>query len=269
MCAENNGSRTIISHANGIADVSTAELCELFISENRTGSCSNPYPEEDPWPEWIHVEGRNCEAVARFLREARQAGFKGVVSLDCERPRDGLENLIAEADILFISETYAAAVTANDTLTPTLNDHSALLRAMLCAIGPSTRADASGYLMLGSSGCYAFAREQSDQGSQGDVIQRLQQTSKAGMMDVCVKSGVQFVCAKVEALSLANQEVVETVGAGDTFIAGIIWASLQTTSDWLRKARLAVILAGVKCTRKGFKGIWADARFMDAYQELW
>ena len=76
-----------------------------------------------------------------------------------------------------------------------------------------------------------------------------------------MEGGVKYVCFQVAALPLATDEVAETVGAGDTFIAGAIWAALRVTKcGVLEQARMGVLLAGVKCTRKGFGELWNDRR---------
>ncbi|KAI0168225.1 Ribokinase-like protein [Pestalotiopsis sp. NC0098] len=52
-------------------------------------------------------------------------------------------------------------------------------------------------------------------------------------------------------------QVVDTVGAGDTFIAGILFGLLIYDSDWAlqRKLQFAVQLATCKVQREGFQGL--------------
>lgn len=51
-----------------------------------------------------------------------------------------------------------------------------------------------------------------------------------------------------------------TVGAGDTFIAGMLYGLICHTSDWSQEAKLrfAVELATSKVQREGFAGLKAS-----------
>lgn len=215
------------------------------------------------WPDWIHVEGRNCAAAGEFLRDSRRRGFGGRVSVDCERPREGLEELIAEADVVFLSEEYMLKVLGSAGR----NAHIGLLQQTLRAVGSQMKDGAHGFLTLGKAGCYAFARHDGNEASGvGSIEMRTENRSEVRQRELrdlrmFMEGGVEYACFKVEALPLASQEVVETVGAGDTFIAGVIWAALRDANcGVLEQARMGVLLAGVKCTRKGFGGLWNDRR---------
>jgi ketohexokinase len=58
--------------------------------------------------DWVHFEGRAVEELARMLLHVRR--FPGVgLSLEVEKPRDGIEELMGEADLLLCSRHYAEA----------------------------------------------------------------------------------------------------------------------------------------------------------------
>lgn len=56
-------------------------------------------------------------------------------------------------------------------------------------------------------------------------------------------------------------DVVDTIGAGDTFIAGMLYA-LNHYADWTLKQKLAIAneLAGRKVRQEGFQGLVAKMR---------
>ncbi len=54
---------------------------------------------------WIHFEGRNVSQLGAMLDAARAAGAR--VSLEIEKPRDGIEALWPRADVLLFSRHYA------------------------------------------------------------------------------------------------------------------------------------------------------------------
>lgn len=51
--------------------------------------------------------------------------------------------------------------------------------------------------------------------------------------------------------------MVDVVGAGDTFIGGILFSILCHAEDWdlHRKLEFATELAGLKCVQEGFNGL--------------
>jgi len=58
--------------------------------------------------DWVHFEGRALDQLPPMIERAR--GMCGLpVSLEVEKPRDGIEALFEEADILFFSRDYAQA----------------------------------------------------------------------------------------------------------------------------------------------------------------
>ncbi|KAH8702385.1 putative ketohexokinase [Talaromyces proteolyticus] len=64
-------------------------------------------------------------------------------------------------------------------------------------------------------------------------------------------------CISVPALKISEFEIVDTIGAGDTFIAGIFFGLLCHNDDWnwTRKLRFANELAGRKVIQNGFQGL--------------
>ena len=87
-----SGSRTIVHHR---------DLPELRASEFRRRDLSGH--------DWFHFEGRNPPEVRAMLRAARRAAVDQPLSLELEKPRDGLDAAVPLADVLMYSREWARA----------------------------------------------------------------------------------------------------------------------------------------------------------------
>lgn len=56
--------------------------------------------------DWLHFEGRNVAETAKMLRHARQQNPKLRISVEIEKPREGIEQLFAGPSVLFFSKNY-------------------------------------------------------------------------------------------------------------------------------------------------------------------
>lgn len=84
-----NGSRTIV-HYRDLPELSYKEFSCLSLK---------PY-------EWIHFEGRNPDAVKQMLKHARELS-DATISLEIEKARENIEQLIPYADVILFSRDYA------------------------------------------------------------------------------------------------------------------------------------------------------------------
>ncbi len=57
--------------------------------------------------DWLHFEGRNVRETSRMLRYARTCLTGQPISLEIEKPREGIEDLFDDADVLIFSKQYA------------------------------------------------------------------------------------------------------------------------------------------------------------------
>ncbi|KAK4946070.1 hypothetical protein LTR10_014872 [Elasticomyces elasticus] len=127
---------------------------------------------------WYHFEGRIPDVTLQCIRYLRRAYPSVGISVEVEKPgRAGLEELAAEADVVFYSKSWAVERGYEDA--------ASCLKA------------------------------------QADVAKRA------------------------------------TIGAGDTFIAGILYGLLWRGDDWdmVRKLAFANELASRKICREGFGGL--------------
>lgn len=83
-----NGSRSIVHHRQ-LNELAANYFNELILDEF----------------DWLHFEARNCEQLKLMLEYAAQ--FKKTISIEIEKPREHLEDILAFADVLLISRPYA------------------------------------------------------------------------------------------------------------------------------------------------------------------
>jgi ketohexokinase len=157
--------------------------------------------------DWLHFEGRHNDELKKMMAHARADQPNLLISLEVEKPRPGIEELFAYADLLLFSKEYALHHGSHD-LPSFLQRMSAL------------KLDAMISCTWGDKGASAIDSE-----------------------------GQRF-----HAPAFAPPLMVDTLGAGDTFNAGIIDQLLRGHT-----LELALIeasrLAGKKCGRYGLKNL--------------
>ncbi len=153
---------------------------------------------------WCHFEGRNPAETMAMLQDARTRNPAVRLSLEVEKPRQGIEALLPLADLILFAREYALARGYASAAT------------FLEAMGDRFP-DKPLFCTWGEDG--AWARDEN-----GHIHHEP---------------------------AARPATVVDTVGAGDTFNAGVIDACLQgyTVGVALRRA---CRLAGAKCGHEGF-----------------
>ncbi|WP_177419421.1 PfkB family carbohydrate kinase [endosymbiont of Lamellibrachia barhami] len=154
--------------------------------------------------DWIHFEGRNPTETLQMLQRVKE-GFPQVgCSLEVEKPRAGIDALLALPDVLFFSKVFAESRGHADAASLLMAMRESNPQALLfCAWGDE------GAWMLKADG------------------------------------GMRHQPA------IQPAELVDTLGAGDVFNAGVIDGLLRENSDE-KVLMQAVRLAGIKCGQVGF-----------------
>ncbi len=89
---QQNGSRTIV-HYRDLAELSAEDFCRIPVERY----------------DWLHFEGRNVAELAKMLAYVRETIVDQPVSLEIEKVRDGLEELIPQVDLVMFPRAYAQA----------------------------------------------------------------------------------------------------------------------------------------------------------------
>jgi ketohexokinase len=157
--------------------------------------------------DWLHFEGRNIAELGHMLERVRGRHPAMPVSLEVEKPREGVEALFGQADVLLFSAEYAGH--------HGYDEPAALLQEV------HRRAPAADmFCTRGASGAVSMDR-----------------------------SGTLY-----RQPALAPGPVVNTLGAGDAFNAGVI-AGYLGGLDMAGILRQACDVAGRKCMQGGFSGL--------------
>lgn len=95
--SESSGSRTIVNH-NELPEMTAIEFAEVVTRFRASGQKNS----------WWHFEGRIPETTIKCIQTIREALPDAHVSVEAEKPgRAGLDQLVAEADVVFYSRCYA------------------------------------------------------------------------------------------------------------------------------------------------------------------
>ena len=187
---QQNGSRTIV-HYRDLPELAAEAFMEIEVERY----------------DWLHFEGRNVAALGEMLQFARERVVDQPLSLEIEKVRDGLEDLIPLVDVVLFSRAYAQVQGFNDAVSFLQNSqatHGALW--MTCT--------------WGAQGAWAIDHD-------GAIFHEP---------------------------ALVTPVVMDTVGAGDVFNAGLVHA-LATGQPLEQALQYAVQLAGRKVQQQGFQSV--------------
>lgn len=169
--------------------------------------------------DWLHFEGRNVQETRVMLDHVQQHAPAMPVSVEIEKPRPDIETLCVGVDLLLYSRSYVQQ--------SRLQRKGAMSKTAIC------------------KNPVAFLQ------AQHDALPMAEHTCTWG------EEGAWGINSKGELFHASAQSVphvVDTLGAGDTFNAGMIHGKLAGLGlrDCLREA---CQLAGEKCAQQGLHGL--------------
>ncbi len=191
-----NGSRSIV-HYRDLPELEHPDLAQINAHEF----------------DWVHFEGRNISATRRTLDELIRGGVPAErLSVEIEKPRQGIEALFRGPGVLVFSRAFARA-----------RGFDSAEQVLQWARSQAPSADL--LCTWGDQGAWCLPRD-------GELIHE-------------------------PAVPVAR--VIDTVGAGDTFVAGMIHARLHA-SPWPAALAAANGLAARKCAQFGFADLGVESR---------
>lgn len=188
LLSEATGSRSIV-HYRDLPEYRAADFPELDLSGF----------------DWVHFEGRAIDQLVPMLQHVRDVGGL-TVSLEVEKPREGIEKTFNQADLLLFSHDYALA--------QGFSDATGLLRSL----PPGVRATCT----WGAQGAWAIDRDGRLFHSAAPPLESVVDTLGAGdvfnaAMIYALSRGRPMERALHEAVGLASSQCTrEGLELGDT-----------------------------------------------------
>ena len=207
-------------------------------------------------PDVVFFDGRLTESAIALARVAETRGIR--VLVECERMRDGLDELVRLADVVVTSKNYPL-----DRFTETKTLGDAMTEMFACL--PKAKVMVT---TLGARGAVALVRDGVETPEVGegtaldDVVSRLEIAALRGddetpgpsveteSLVIRDASGERRFKAKVvftPTKRLTDNQVVDTTGAGDAFIGTLAMSACSEDFNVAGAMRLGAYVAATKC----------------------
>lgn len=193
------GSRTIVNY-NALPEMTTTELVRTVDDFVRAQDNLDDFGADY----WWHFEGRIPETTLQCIRYLRKVLPESIISVEVEKPgREGLAELAAEADVVFYSKSWA--------------ESRGYTGPQACLEGELSNCKVASLMFCtwGSQGAGALSIPRDDY----DIKKEQFAEVKEPKYHHCFPSQV----SETETIT-----AVDTIGAGDTFIAGVLYDLLVT-----------------------------------------
>lgn len=120
-----------------------------------------------------------------------------------------------------------------------------IVRGVLRNIGNELMKATLGYITVGSEGCYVLMAQKS-----------VHVCAAVSRESGCWENGWLFFHLPASNDISFGGPIVETTGAGDTFIAAVIYGLGVLKLNPIQAGKLGNTVAGKKCLQEGYHGVW-------------
>lgn len=287
-------SRTIVNH-NALDDMTLSEFQTAVTNILTTATPSDknhPTPNPTPSKIWFHFEGRTPSTTGQCMTWLRHefasalppsryttadpATVEIAISIELEHPaRRGLEQLAAHADVVFYSRSWAEGWGGYGDIPACLRGEAERIRAMHASGTHGEHVDdddAGRREPARRPGKVTLCCTWGDRGAgmlEMDATPSRESESQSGRTggepDTALEARravevVERPAWHPRADTDVQHRIVDTVGAGDTWTAGMLFTFLSRDPvvlgwDLARRVDFANELAGRKILREGFAGL--------------
>ena len=215
-----------------IVDVTGQTRTCLFSASNEQILCTDIQPNWLDQIEFVHFDSRSTEAAVYLAKLARQKAIP--CSLDLERERPHLDQLIPLMDYIIATEHYSLDVCQDSSLIQT-----AKRLLSTCQFVIFTR---------GKNGSVLIERlDQNTSSSSPPVVGNAHHDHQSIIRCEIQEDLLIWYCT---AWSIASEEIIDTTGSGDAFIGGIIYGILRE-KFWSKGQLLRFASYVAMCKLKG------------------
>jgi sugar/nucleoside kinase (ribokinase family) len=258
--ARDSGSRTIVSTRNGCRELSPSHFRRALAQADAQARDG-----QHPPVSWCHLECREMPSILEMAREwrastgARANGHSCTLSLEVEKPHlivAELLPLFGLCNVIFLSSEFvqrnAATILALGGADP-----SAAAATIAAPTAPSAAAAAAPGASAGEEHLAHRCLQMLAAQSPACAALWIVGWGSTGAFALDARAGR---CRPLFQPAFRPAAVVDSVGAGDTFIAATIYA-LAGGADAEAALRCACTVAGAKVGRNGFDGLEAEVTF--------
>lgn len=214
---------------NVIVDISGKTRTCLFSAANEEILCRDLQPSHLDRINFVHFDSRSTEAAVHLAKLAHERGIP--CSLDLERERPYLDQLLPLMDYIITTEHYSRDVCKDSSLIET---GKRLL--LTCQFVIITRGKDGSVLI-----------ERFDQKTSAPVI-RNNHTDDQSMVTCEIQEN--FLLWHCTAWPINSEEIIDTTGSGDAFIGAIIYGILKEKL-WSKDQLLRFASYVATCKLKG------------------